>query len=250
MISILSGQNNMLKPIRTKKMLPAFLESIMVAYYQMLEAFQEGGLKGMLHPRFFGKRKATPVVMELSAVTWPADTFQNSRYQFVELKIEELRQLTFSVPSRGLKASRNLKRGWRGFALIQGNQVIGDIWCVTPSQKGHPVIHSDIAMLGITCGDKDAYAFDMQISTAHRGQNLAAPFQRALQATLKTEGWHKVYGYYWDDNLPALWVHRMLKFKELPKREVSRFLFYQKAEAVAKADRSVTGRSSAPPPIS
>jgi GNAT superfamily N-acetyltransferase len=89
-------------------------------------------------------------------------------------------------------------------------------------------------MLGITCSDKDAYAFDMYISPAHRGENLAGPLQRLLQAKLKEEGWRKVYGYYWDDNLPALWMHRVLKFKELPKRQVSRFLFYQKADTITK----------------
>jgi hypothetical protein len=105
-------------------------------------------------------------------------------------------------------------------------------------------------MLGITCGDKDAYAFDMQISTAHRGENLAAPFQRALQATLKAEGWHKVCGYYWDDNLPALWMHRILKFKELPKRQVTRFLIYQKAETIARSGRPVNGKDSSHPQAS
>jgi hypothetical protein len=234
----------MLKPIRTQKILPAFLEGILVAHSQALEAYREGGIKGILHPRFFRKRKATPVEMDLSAVTLPADTLGKSGYQFVELKRDNLCMMTFSVPSRGLKASRNLKRGWRGFAILQGNQVIGDIWCVTPSRGGHPPIHSDLAMLGITCGDKDAYAFDMQISSAHRGENLAAPFQRALQATLKAEGWYKVYGYYWDDNLPALWMHRILKFKELPKRHVTRFLIYQKAETIVSSGRPVKDKDS------
>jgi hypothetical protein len=222
-------------------MLPDFLQGILAAYYQLLEAFREGGLKGMLHSRFFWKRQATPVEMNLSTVRLPADIFGKSGYEFVELKLEDLYTLTFSVPSRGLKSSRNLKRGWRGFALIQGNQVIGDVWCVTPTQVECPVIHSDIAMLGITCDDKDAYAFDMQISPDHHGEYLAGPFQCALQATLKAEGCSKVYGYYWDDNLPARWMHRILKFKELPKRQVSRFLFYQKADTIPNTGRATKG---------
>jgi GNAT superfamily N-acetyltransferase len=89
-------------------------------------------------------------------------------------------------------------------------------------------------MLGIACGNRDAYAFDMQIAPEFRGKNLAAPLQRALQSTLKAEGIVKVYGYYWDDNLPALWMHRILKFRELPKRRVSRFLWFTKAEAAPR----------------
>jgi len=227
----------MLKPVRTIRLFPSFLEGIVVTYHQVLEAFKEGGLKGLLRPRFFRNRKATPVVMDLSSITIPTDVLRDSNCKFIELKLENLVEgnLFFKSFSRGVKASRNLKRGWRGFALIQGDLVVGDIWCVVPFEDGIPAAHPDLAMLGITCGAKDAYAFDMYISPVHRGENLAAPFQRSLQAALKSEGWCKVYGYYWDDNLPALWMHRVLKFKELPKRQVSRFLFYQKADTIIKA---------------
>jgi GNAT superfamily N-acetyltransferase len=230
----------LLKPVQPLRKFPPFIEGIVVAYYQALEAFKQERLKGVLRPRFFWKRKATPVVMDLSVVVLPADIRSTFGYQFDELNMGNLveEKLLFLVPSRGVKALRNLKRGWRGFALIQGNIVVGDLWCVVPSADGTRAAHPDLAMLGITCGAKDAYAFDMYISPAYRGENLAAPFQRSLQAVLKAEGWNKVYGYYWDDNLPALWMHRILKFKELPKRQVSRLLFYQKADPFVKPSRS------------
>jgi GNAT superfamily N-acetyltransferase len=235
----------MVKQFQTMKWFPSFFEGVLVVYYQSLEALQEEGLKGILRPRFFRNRKATPVEMDLSVLPAQTNLLRDPSYQFVELKMETLakRDLLFTIPSRGIKASRNLKRGWRGFAIIKGDLVVGDVWCVTPGKDGNHVMHPDLSMLGITCTDREAYAFDMYISQDHRGDNLAAPFQRLLQAKLKAEGWRKVYGYYWDDNLPALWMHRMLRFKELPKRQVSRFLFYQRAETIKKVDRS--GKASA-----
>ena len=158
--------------------LPSFVQGIVVVYYQSRQAMKEEGLKGIFRPRFFWKRKATPVEMDLSIIPSPANLLRDARYQFIELKWEDLLDgnLLFVLPSRGRKAPRNLKRGWRGFALVNGNEVVGDVWCITPVKSGRAVTHPDLKMLGITCSDNDAYAFDMYISPAHRGENLAAPF--------------------------------------------------------------------------
>ncbi|MBL8062688.1 MAG: hypothetical protein JNK32_06690 [Anaerolineales bacterium] len=228
------------------KLISLMFESMLVAWYQVREAFEEGGLKNVLRQRFFWKRKATPVVMGLlDAAPTPGRILQDFSYQFVEIKLDHLRnkKWIFSTASRGVKASRNIKKGWRGFALVMKNQVVGDVWCVIPCGEGIPIHHSDLGMLGIPCGKKDAYAFDMYISPEHRGENLAAPFHRSLHNLLRTEGCSKVYGFYWDDNLPALWMHRIMKFKELPKRQVTRFLFYMKSEFIpGKSNHSSQGQ--------
>lgn len=216
-------------------------ENLSVAWHQAREAFAEGGLKNVLRQRFFWKRKATPVEMELRAVSpSPARFLRNYNYAFVEIREEYLRDgmLFFSTASRGIKASRNLKKGWRGFALTLRGEVVGDVWCVTPHEDGLPVQHADLEMLGITALPKEVYAFDMYISPEHRGENLAAPFHRSLHDLLRLEGCDKIYGFYWDDNLPALWMHRIMKFKELPKRQVTRFLSFIKAGDVSDAGRS------------
>ena len=205
-------------------------QAVRIAFLQASEAFAEDGWKHVLHPRVFLNREIIPAEMDLSTLP-SSSALRDIGYQFVELKLEDLQaeKWRFMVPSRRFKALRNTKRGWRGFAIVEGNLVVGDVWCVTPSGNGLPVVHSDLEMLGITCGEKDVYAFDMHIATAFRGKNLAVPLQRSLHAILKTEGFRKVYGAYWNDNLPALWMHRMLKYKELPKRSVSRFFFLQRS---------------------
>jgi hypothetical protein len=206
-------------------------QAIRIAFLQASEAFAEEGWKHVLRPRVFLNKEVTPAEMDLSTLPSSSALLRDTGYQFVELKREDLQagKWSFMVPSRRFKALRNTKRGWRGFAIVEGNLVIGDVWCVTPSRDGVPIVHSDLGMLGITCGEKDVYAFDMQIATTFRGKNLAVPLQRSLHTILKAEGFRKVYGAYWNDNLPALWMHRMLKYKELPKRSVSRFFFLQRS---------------------
>ena len=213
-------------------------ENLQVAWHQALEAYASEGMKGILHPRFFWKRLATPVEMDLENIpAFSMDVFRQAGCSFNEIHMDTLRakKWIFITPSRGYKALCHLKQGWRNFVLHQNGWVIGDVWCVTPRGEEDLATHPDLAMLRITCGNHEAYAFDMQIAPEFRGKNLAAPLQRALQSTLKAEGLQKVYGYYWDDNLPALWMHRLLKFKELPKRKISRFLWFRKSEIVANS---------------
>ena len=218
------------------------LESIKLIYHQAIEAMAEGGVKDIFRPRVFWNRIATPVVMELSTSKIPtAGQFQNPALQFVEIKMKDMQtgNLPFIIPSRGLKAWRNLKKGFRCFAITEDSQVVGDVWCLTPKKDGSCISHHDLEMLGISCEKEAAYAFDMLIAPAYRGKNLAGPLQRFLQARLSLEGCKKVYGFYWNDNLPALWMHRMLKFKELPKRRVTRFFFLEWSKGAGMAKPTV-----------
>jgi hypothetical protein len=207
----------------------SMLETILVNYYQTREAWSRGGVKDVFRPRVYFNRIATPAEMDLSRpIADPDNLLRDSAYRFAELKTEDLLagRWSFAIRSRSFKAFRNLRKGWRSFALVEGTTVVGDVWCDCVSGPENIVIHPDLRMLGIHCKEKEAYAFDMLIAPQYRGKNFAVPLQRFLHFTLKTEGFRKVYGFYWDDNLPALWMHRMLKYKELPKRSLSRFFFF------------------------
>lgn len=209
------------------------LTSIKIIFHQVIEALAEDGVKHIFRSRVFWNRRAIPVEMDILTANLPlAGQLGNTEFQFVEITMADLQagRWTFSVSSRGLKAVRNLKRGFRGFAVAKDSIILGDLWCITPRKDGKPIHHPDLRMLDIVCRTGDAYAFDMFIPSTYRGKNLAVPLQKTLQAVLKMEGYQRVYGYYWEDNLPALWMHRMLKFKELPKRRVSRFFFLSKSK--------------------
>ena len=207
------------------------LDNFLVAFHQTVEASSQGGLKEIFRQRVFWKRKATPTVMDLTSTTSTNMPHVDSEIKFVELQIDEILSgmLRFSVPSRYFKARRNLMRNLRGFAILKENVVMGDIWCAVPKEDSALVIHPDLEMLGVNCESGDVYAFDAFIDRKYRGNNLALPLQRFLHLTVKSEGYKKVYGFYWDDNLPALWMHRMLRYQELPKRSVTRFFFIQHA---------------------
>lgn len=217
------------------------LEMIMSYYHQIREILTRGSMKDIIRKRVFRQRIATPAEMDLSTLPPPGDSLKDFDYQFVELTMEKLRagKLSFAVSSRRFKAFHNLKKGLRGFALVKDSSILGDLWCTAPTDVESCVTHPDLKMLGIQCKAGEAYAFDMLIDPTYRGKNLAVPLQRFLQSTLKKEGLQKVYGFYWDDNLPALWMHRMLKFKELPKRRVTRFFFIQYAKFLSQKDTSV-----------
>jgi hypothetical protein len=223
------------------------LENIIVTYHQTREAWTSGGLRNVFRPRVFLNRIATPAEMDLSRpLPLPTDLLHDSAYRFVELKLDDLLagKWSFAVRSRYFKALRNLRKGWRSFALVEGATVVGDVWCDSTSGPGNIVAHPDLKMLGINCKEKEVYAFDMLIAPKYRGKNFAVPLQRFLHVSLKNEGFQKVYGFYWDDNLPALWMHRMLKYKELPKRSLSRFFFlhkYTNASSIQHSDQLAKG---------
>ncbi len=201
-----------------------------LGYYMASEAMASGELLALFKRQISWNRLLTPVEMDLSVSLSDGKGLGNPELRFVELSMDDIRaeRWIFSVRSRGVKAVYKLRRGMRGFALVQGDVVIGDVWCVF-SRGGKPASHPDLQTLGISCGYREVYAFDMLIDPSYRGKNLAVPLQRALQRALKEEGYLKVYGSFYDDNLPALWMHRMLKYKELPKREVSRFFVFNRS---------------------
>ena len=207
------------------------LEHFNMIFHMFWESLTKGKLLDILQDQLWNRRVAVPVEMDLTKLSSQTDLFKvlEDSY-FTELKLENLQvsDWSFTVPSRRYKAIRNLKRGLRGFALIKGSKIVGDMWCIVPTEANKPVRHPDLDMLGIQAKEKEVYAFDMLIDPSFRGRNLAVPIQRSLQLALKAEGYSLAYGFYWQDNIPAMWMHRSLRFRELPKRWVSRFFFIKR----------------------
>lgn len=208
-----------------------------LTYHMAREALQHHELWALFRRHFSRNRLVTPVVMELTGSIPEAPLPPGSDLRFVQLRPEDIKAgiWTFSVPSRRYKALLKTESGFRGFAFAQGNAIVADAWCALP-QGGKCAWHPDLKMLAIVCKEGEAYGFDMMINPDYRGRNLAVPLQRALHHALKREGCARMYGSYYDDNLPALWMHRMLKYRELPKRRVSRFLIFSSSVPAGKAD--------------
>ena len=211
-----------------------------LAFYMLRESIAARELGALIKRQISWNRILTPVEMDLSGSLPRGALPADSDLRFVELRPEDIQagKWVFAVQSRGIKAHSKLKSGIRGYAFVRGQIVIGDVWCVTPP-SGQSISHPEFRILGLASAEHEAFAFDMLIDPKYRGKNLAAPLQRALQHALKKEGFLKVYGSYYDDNLPALWMHRMLQFRELPKRKVTRFFFYSKSAFVDVTDHPV-----------
>jgi GNAT superfamily N-acetyltransferase len=209
-----------------------------LAYYLAREAWTEKKLGEFFKSQVFRNRLVVPAEMDLLGELPCPKIPEELDIHFIEYQPDDIRKQKwqFPVPSRGIKVSRNIPKGLRGFALVQNNRVVGDLWCICRGENQPPVFHPDFAMLDINCKEREAYAFDAYIDLAYRGKNLAAPLQRSLQLALKKEGYVKVYGAYYENNRPALWMHRMLKFKEYPKRRVFRFFSYLRSDLATKPD--------------
>jgi GNAT superfamily N-acetyltransferase len=209
----------------------SMLEHLNMIFHMIWESLTQGKLMDILQDQIWNRKVAIPVEMDLTKLSSQTDLFKGLEDSyFTELKLEKLqgRDWSFTLPSRRYKAIRNLKRGLRGFGLIKDSKVVGDIWCIAPTEANKPVHHPELDMLGIHAKENEVYAFDMLIDPDYRGKNLAVPIQRALQLALKAEGYPLIYGFYWQDNIPAMWMHRSLKFRELPKRWVSRFFLIKR----------------------
>lgn len=214
---------------------------LQLLFYRIREEIEEKKFTNFIHTLVFTNRIATPVEMDLELLPSNTPIQKDSEYKFIELTLNDLSTMTWrhTIESRRLKAIQNLKKGWRCFAVTKDTDVIGDVWCIPFIQGMANNMHPDLKMLGIRCQPREVYALDMLIDPAYRGKNLAVPLHRYLQLTLKNEGYHKVYGYYWNDNLPAMWMHRMIKFHELPKRQVSRFFSYIQSRPIEQSDTTI-----------
>ena len=135
--------------------------------------------------------------------------------------------------SRRLKGTYNTGNGYYAYAVVSAGKIIGDIWCASPRSIRSDTVHPDLEWLGITCGDNDAYMFDMYVAPDSRGKVVTSLLLGGALAHLKEQGFHRVYGFYEKANLPALWTHRLFGYKELPNRKITRLLLYMNSEVVA-----------------
>lgn len=190
---------------------------------QAVEMVLTGGWRSLLRDIFYLNRVAVPVQIELDSLRPLTDFTRPADEAVMEVTAELMgtSALQYPMKSRYLKALSYLKKGYRGFALVKGEKVAGDIWC---AECNHP----DELWLGIRSRAGEAYTFDMFVDPAQRGGNIAAALQNGALHLLKKRGITKAYGFFWADNVPALWVHRTLRWCELERVKASRLLLSRK----------------------
>src|SRR4030067_1065018 len=188
-------------------------------------------------------RKAIRVQKDLSEAKFHEDLFKDENVEFFELHPGTFsgRKLAYALKSRYLKARYYLGKGYRGHALVRGNEVIGDIWYYAPGEANGGSDHPDLHWLGITLDPASVYSFDIHVVPNERGKNLSAALQNSSMYDLHKKGYAKAYAYYWADNIPAVWNTRVInRWKEVKEIPASRFLLLRRGGEIHEINRLST----------
>lgn len=178
---------------------------------------------------FFG-RGAVVVEKDLASLSPMNGALRQTDLEIVAVTLDAVTaqaqaapRLSYPSAERHQKILRYLQRGYGGVALVRSGVVIGDIWYWSPEAARGTSVHPDLQWLPISCGKGDVYCFDLVLSPDQRGKNLANLLQAAALHHVRAAGFARALGYYWVDNLPAAWVHRTLRWREVRRAAVTRF---------------------------
>lgn len=195
--------------------------------YHIAETIRFNGLLYLFREIMYRNREAILVEKDLSSLQSQEDALRRAGLHIEEITRPAITShaLQYRVKNRFLKAAHYLDKGYSGLALVSGNEVNGDIWYSAASTAHDGAVHPDVKWLGIRCEDNYAYTFDMYLNPGKRGGTIATLLQLGAMHELKKKGFDKAFGYFWTNNIPALWVHRMLKWSERARIKVTRFFF-------------------------
>ena len=114
------------------------------------------------------------------------------------------------------------KRGARCLIALQEGRYVGHQWWTF--QNGF----IDLEKLDVKLLDNDAYLFDLFVLPEHRGSAVPKMVAWETYNHLISLGIQRIYGFYFSDNIQALWWHRaVLKAKEIKKIKAHRFFIFE-----------------------
>jgi len=221
---------------------------LLLRLLQASERVQSEGVAPVWHDLVHFRRQAVPVERELKGLEAEASSACTEEEAFAEITQELLdgAGVVYPVRNRGRKARYYLGKGWGGYAHLKGKSVLGDLWYAPIPDGPDEPVHPDVAWLGIRAEGKAVYTFDMFLHPDERGNNLAFHLQRAALQDLRRKGFDRAYGFYWADNIAALWMHRTLRWKPLKRRQSDRFFFYRRSRPAENPSPRPTSRRRSP----
>ena len=209
------------------------MKQFFIRLNQIGEAWKTGGFHTLRRKMFFWNKDFVLVEKELSNSQLKPTVTKESNFEFIEISkgnIGKIQNLAYSLKSRQLKLESNLAKGYHGFAVVEDNMVLGDVWYACRNDLNEKGKHPDFKFLKIKLNPDEAYLNDMYISADKRGGGLVNFLLGHSLHALKEKGFKKVYGSYETDNIPALWMHRSLGYKEIRKLQVQKFLFFVRSK--------------------
>jgi len=208
------------------------IKMLHVKFHQFIELWKKEGLLHACKFSIYRHEEAVPVEKDLSTLGILKQPEEADNYNLIELHEQNFNSsdIEYLTKSRKEKLFINIKNGYRTYVLIKNNQVVADIWYVTDTAAYASPIRKYLKWFGITLNPEEVYLFDMYLLPEERGKGMAAFFMGSVLQRLKEKGVKKVYGYFNVKNIPAMWVHRLLKFQELPRSNLSKLLWFEFAK--------------------
>jgi ribosomal protein S18 acetylase RimI-like enzyme len=199
-------------------------------FVQILDSFKTEGFVSTFHEIFYLNREAIIIEKDLSSLSTQMSYKMPSNMQFLEISKHNFEEINpkYFFKSRYLKALKNLDDGYSSFAVMKGDEVIGDIWFASITYSRQSTIHSDLKLYEIDIGEKDVYLYDLYTKHEERKNFVGFFLLDAVFHSFRERGFEKVYGYVFADNPPALLIYKEFSLKHLKKVKMRRFLFYEK----------------------
>ncbi len=200
-----------------------------VKFFVMKEMWVSGDFWSALRHKIYSRAEAVPVKKDLSKLS-PANTASDDMsLDLVEITADGLRNFNhdFAIKSRESRVALHIKKGYRGFGLVKEGQIVGDIWYVTNELANQNVVNPSIQLFRIKLADNDVYLFDMYLASNERGKVSTTTFLARVLTELKGRGYRNAFGFFYMGNLPALWVHRVLGYEEMPHYTIRKYLAWK-----------------------
>lgn len=198
-----------------------------IKYLEFREHWQKGGFLSACRRALYKEEELVPVVKileELPPLKVPAEEL---RLVEVTLRTLSSMQLEYSLSSRRKRAEYYFRRGYRGLAMVLEGKVVCDVWYVSCASSKTLNIHPHVKLFGINLSENEVYMFDMHVDPDKRKRGLATFFMSSCLRYLHNKGYQKAFGSFVVNNTPALWVHRLIGYRELPHFIVRRIFLYE-----------------------
>ncbi len=201
---------------------------IRTKYLQFLEHCRQEGFGSACKTTLYKYEEMVPTekfLDDLREVKPPDEGF----YEFLDLGPENFHshRLRHPLLSRLERAQIYFRQGYRMIAMVRDGEVVGDVWYVSKQNARHPRVHPHLDWFGIDLRDDGVYMFDMYVDAGKRGGGMTTYFLSRVLQMMRESGVRKSYGCFVSDNIPAMWMHRLSGYRELPRCIVRRFFLYE-----------------------
>ena len=175
---------------------------------------EKEGLKNTIQEMIFFNRVMVVIEKEISFTDYDKD----SDFNFIILDKNNYAQ--YSKHTNIIKYVKHFcKNGATCLIAFRGDTLLGyQLWT-------HDNNFKDLKQIDIQLGADEMYLFDLYVLPEYRGTTIPKHLTYEVFNYLISTGVNKIYGFYFGDNIKALWWHRaFLKCREIKKKKLHRML--------------------------